>query len=123
MNVVDSSGWLEYVAGGKNATFFAAVIEDLSKLIVPTLCLYDVFKRVAQQYDTATGLSTVATMKQGRVVDLDSATALNAARLSIAHKLPMADSMILATAREYDATLWTQDADFASLDGVKYVVG
>ena len=120
MNVVDSSGWLEYIAGGKNADFFAPPIEDLPNLIVPTLCLFEVFKRILQQRNEDDALRVIATMHQGRVVDLDSPIALRAAQLSVAQKLPMADSVILATTLSLDAVLWTQDSDFKSIDGVRY---
>ena len=120
MNVVDSSAWLEYFANGPNARFFAKPIEQVDKLIVPSLSLFEVFKRVLQQRDETDALQAVAVMQQGVVVDLDSPMALSAARLSVENKLPLADSVILATAREYDATLWTQDADFEGLDNVQY---
>ena len=121
MNVVDSSGWLEYFAGGPNADFFAPAVEDLSRLIVPTLSLFEVFKRIHQQRDEGDALQAVAVMQQGQVVDLDSSLALTAARLSIVAKLPMADSIMLATAQAHGATLWTQDADFKGVAGVKFV--
>ena len=121
MNVVDSSGWLEYFAAGKNAAFFARAIEDTSRLIVPTLSLFEVFKRVLQQRGEPGALQAVALMHQGRVVDLDATLALAAARLSAEERLPLADSVILATARAHGATLWTQDADFEGRDGVRYV--
>ena len=120
MNVVDSSAWLEYFANGPNASFFAGAIEQPDSLTVPSLTLFEVFKRVLQQRDENDALQAVAIMQQGRVVDLDSSIALHAARLSVEVKLPMADSVILATARDYDATLWTQDADFKGLSGVQY---
>lgn len=120
MNVVDSSAWLEYFADGPNAAYFAEPIEQVDALIVPLLSLFEVFKRVLQQHDENDALQAVALMQQGAVVDLDGTLALSAARLSIELKLPMADSVILATAREYDATLWTQDADFKGLDRVRY---
>ncbi len=120
MNVVDSSGWLEYFAGGELASFFAPAIEKVRDLVVPSLTLYEVFKRVSQQRSEGNALQAVAMMHEGRVVDLDSKLALSAARLSVRHKLPMADSVILATARAYNATLWTQDAHFEHLEGVKY---
>jgi predicted nucleic acid-binding protein len=117
MNVVDSSGWLEYFADGPQAEFFAPPIEDVSKLIVPSLSVYEVFKRVGE-----TGaLQAVATMQQGVVVDLTVAIALSAARISVEQGLPMADSVMLATARAHRATLWTQDADFKGVKGVRYV--
>lgn len=121
MNVVDSSGWLEYFADGPNASFFAAAIEDVDRLVVPTISLYEVFKRVLQQRDEHAALQAVAVMQQGRLIDLDSGLALAAAKLGAATKLPMADSIMLATAREYGATLWTQDADFAGNADVRYV--
>jgi predicted nucleic acid-binding protein len=120
MNVVDSSGWLEYFAAGENAPFFAAAIEDPRELIVPTLSLYEVFKRVAQQRTESDALQAAAVMQQGDVVDLDARIAVSAARLSIRHKLPMADSIMLATAVEYGATLWTQDSHFEGIPAVRY---
>ena len=121
MNVIDSSGWLEYFAGGKNAAFFSRAVEDVPRLLVPTLSLFEVFKRVLQQRDEAAALQAVALMHQGRVVGLDGPLAIAAARLSVLEKLPLADSVILATARAFGATLWTQDADFEGRDGVQYV--
>jgi toxin FitB len=120
MNVVDSSAWLEYFANGSNASFFAGPIEAVDELIVPSLTIYEVFKRVLQQRDESDALRAVAVMQQGSVVDLDVRLALLAARVSLDTRLPMADSIVLATARLHEATLWTQDADFASLPGVRY---
>jgi len=120
MNVVDSSGWLEYFADAPNANKFAPVIQNTADLIVPTLSLYEVFKRVLQQRSETEALQAIAVMHQGRVVDLNMAIALKAAHLSLELSLPMADSIMLATAREYQATLWTQDADFKSVEDVKY---
>ena len=114
MNVVDSSGWLEYFAGGPNANFFAKPIESTAQLVVPTLSLYEVFKKIAHQRGDGDALQAVAVMQQGRVVDLSSTLALSAAKLSLQLSIPMADSVILATARATDAVLWTQDADFAT---------
>jgi len=121
MNVVDSSGWLEYFADGHNAEFFAPAIENTSELIVPTLSLYEVFKRVLQQRGEGDALQAVAAMMQGRVVDLDTDLALSAARLSAAFKLPMADSVMLSAAQKHGATLWTQDADLKDIPGVEYI--
>jgi predicted nucleic acid-binding protein len=120
VNVVDSSAWLEYFANGPNADFFAPPIEKTGDLVVPTVTLYEVFKRILQQRGEGPAFKAVAAMQQGRVVDLDAAMALVAARISLERRLPMADSIILATARTHGAVLWTQDADFAGLSGVKY---
>ncbi len=120
MNVVDSSAWLEYFAGGPNAGFFAQPVENTAELVVPTLCLFEVFKRVLQQKDEGEALQAVAAMQQGTVVDLGANLALSAAKISHEEQLPMADSVILATARAHAATLWTQDADFKAVEGVKY---
>jgi predicted nucleic acid-binding protein len=121
MNVVDSSGWLEYFADGPHADSFAPAIERTSDLIVPTLSLYEVFKRVLQQRGEGDALQAVAVMIQGTVVDLGMDLALSAAKLSADLRLPMADSIMLATAQAHAATLWTQDADFDGIPGVKYI--
>ncbi len=121
MNVVDSSGWLEYFADGPNADFFAPAIESVSELVVPSISIYEVFKRVLQQRDESDAIQAIAVMQQGLVVDLDTTIALNAAKISVELKLPMADSVMLATARAYNATLWTQDADFKGIDSVQYI--
>ena len=120
MNMVDSSGWLEYFADGPNATAFAKPIEATRSLVVPTLSLFEVFKRIAQQRSEDEALRAIAVMEQGKVVDLDRATALEAARLSMQHGIAMADSVMLATAFRYRATLWTQDSDFDGLAGARY---
>ena len=122
MNVVDSSGWLEYFADGPNASFFAPAIRDTHHLVVPTLSLLEVFKRVLQQRDEDAALQAVAVMQQGDVVDLTLRVALEAARLGHDLKLPPADSIMLATARLHKAMLWTQDSDFKHQDDVKYIV-
>ncbi|MGC9397678.1 MAG: type II toxin-antitoxin system VapC family toxin [Anaerolineae bacterium] len=121
MNVVDSSGWLEYFADGENADFFSSAIENLDELIVPVVSIYEVFKRVLQQRGEGDALQAVALMAQATIVELDMRIALEAARLSNEEKLPMADSMILATARLYGATLWTQDRDFERFEDVQYL--
>jgi predicted nucleic acid-binding protein len=120
VNVVDSSAWLEYLADGPNAGFFAAAVEATDELVVPSICLLEVFKRVCQQRGEGAALQVVALMQQGRVVDLDSALALIAGRIGIDEKLALADSVVLATARQADATLWTQDVDLQGLPGVKF---
>lgn len=121
MSEADSSGWLEYFADGSNADFFAPAIESISELIVPTTSTDEVFKRVLQQRDESDALEAVAVMQQGQVVELDAAIALSAAKVSVTLRLPMADSIVLATARMHDATLWTQDADFEGIEGVQYI--
>lgn len=120
MNVVDSSGWLEFFADGPNADRFARAIADTDRLIVPSISLLEVYKRVLQQRDVNAALQAVAAMQQGQVVALDATLAVEAARLGVAHKLPLADSVMLATARLNDATLWTQDADFDGIEGVRF---
>jgi predicted nucleic acid-binding protein len=120
VNIVDSSAWLEYFASGVNASFFAEAIENPRELIVPSLSLYEVFKRVVQQRTENEALLAIAAMQQGQVVDLDAQIALRAARISIDQKLPLADSVMLATARSFEAILWTQDAHFEGMGGVRY---
>ena len=120
MNVVDSSAWLEYFAKGPNARRFAAAIRNTDRLIVPTLSIYEVFRFVLRQKGEEAALQAAAALHEGQVVELTSATALLAARLGLEHGLPLADAVMLATAREHEATLWTQDADFEGLPGVRY---
>jgi toxin FitB len=121
MNVVDSSGWLEYFADSSNADFFAPAIEDTKNLLVPVICIYEVFKRILQQNGINEAQQHIGDMKLGMVTEIDESLALSAAKLSVDLKLPMADSMILATARANDAIFWTQDEHFKDLDGVKYI--
>jgi len=120
VNVVDSSGWLEYLADGPNAAFFAPAIERNADLLVPTLSIFEVFKRVLSQRDESQALQSIALMHQGRVVELTASLVLDSARLSRSARLPMADSIMLATARAHGATLWTQDSDFEGLPDVRF---
>jgi len=120
MNVVDSSGWIEYVTDEENADFFEPPINDSENLLVPTVCLYEVFKRVLREFGEERALDAMGLMSLGQTVDLDRQTAINAAQISTQLKLAMADSIILATARVHNATLWTQDEHFKDIDGVKY---
>jgi len=121
MNVVDSSGWLEYFGKGPNGEFFAPVIRASAELVVPTISVYEAYKRIVLQRDEEEALSAIGWMAVGLVADLTQKIALDAALLSLEYKLPMADSIILATAQEHQATLWTQDDHFKGLPGVKYV--
>ena len=121
MNVVDSSGWIEYFINGANADSFASAVQDTENLIVPTICLYEVFKRVLLVLGDDKALKTIGQMSLGTVVDPDRNMAMRAAQISLDTKLAMADSIILATARTYNATLWTQDEHFKDLEGVRYI--
>lgn len=119
-HVVDSSAWLEYFAGGANASVFREPLLQVDNLIVPTITLFEVFKVVCRQRGEDAAVQAVAAMQQGEAVVLDSGLAMYAAQLSLEHKLPMADSIILATARIHKAEVWTQDNDFEGLRGVHY---
>jgi len=120
MNVVDSSAWLSYFAGDKNAEEFAAAIEDVEKLLVPSITLTEVFKCIVRQRDENAALVGIAHMEQGRVVPLDSSLAIDAAVFGLKYKLPLADSIIYATGNKFSAVVWTQDADFKALPNVKF---
>ncbi|MCR4341702.1 MAG: type II toxin-antitoxin system VapC family toxin [Gemmatimonadaceae bacterium] len=120
MNLVDSSAWLEYFAAGPQAGQFAAVIEDVEHLLVPTIVLLEVTRRVMQQRDEDAALQIAAMLHQGQIVTLDAGIALSAANLGVTHKLPLADSIIYATAKQHHATIWTLDADFSDLADVRY---
>ena len=121
MNVVDSSGWLEYFTDGENASYFAPAIEETETLIVPVICVYEVFKKVLQTQGQAMAEFRVADLVKGEVVELSAPLAMSAALISVELQLPMADSIILAVAREYNATLWTQDEHFKGFEGVRYI--
>ena len=121
MNVVDSSGWLEYFADGPNAGFFASAIEQAAELIVPTVSIFEVFKRMRQQRGDEAALQAVTAMMQGQVVELDSTLALSSAKLSDDLHIPMADSVILATAKAFNAELWTQDSDLQGIENVRFI--
>jgi len=121
MNVIDSSGWLEYFSDGPNANFFRSAIRDEEHLIIPTICLYEVFKITLLQAGEDEALRIAGLMSFGKITDMDREIALAAAHLSIQHKLAMADSLIFATARAHEATLWTQDEHFRDIPGVKFV--
>jgi predicted nucleic acid-binding protein len=118
--VVDSSAWLEYFADGPNAEEFAPVIRAIDDLVVPSITVFEVFKRTRMQRDADAALRAVAQMRRGRLVPLDADLAVAAAELSAESKLPLADSVVLATARAHGARLWTQDSDFEGLDDVEY---
>lgn len=121
MNIVDSSGWLEYFADGPNALFFSRPLQKAADLVVPTITIYEVFKVVLRQRTDSDALQAIALMQQGTIVDLTSNISITAAKLSIEHHLPMADSIILATGQIYGATIWTQDSDFKEIHGVRYI--
>ena len=120
MNVVDSSGWLEFFADSANAAHYAAPLCDTAALIVPSITIFEVFKIVCRQRGEDAALQAAALMQQGTVIDLTPALATLAAKTSLDLSLPMADSIILCTARLHDATLWTQDEHFATIPGVLY---
>ena len=119
MNVVDSSGWLSYFAGDKNAGSFAKPIETLEELLVPSITIAEVFKSILRQRGEESAIEAIAHMEQGKAVFLDNGLAVDAACYGIEYKLPLADSIIYATAQRYGAVLWTQDADFKGLKDVK----
>jgi len=120
MNIVDSSGWLEYFSKGSNAKKFLPPLKDTANLIVPVITIYEVFKVVLRERGENKALLVAAAMQRGTVCDLTSTIAMTASKLSLQHKLPMADSIILATALLHNAVLWTQDIDFKGIPNVKY---
>ena len=112
MNIVDSSGWLAYFADEPNAKHFLIPLNETASLIVPTVTIYEVFKVVLRESSENEALQVAAAMRKGTVVDLTVLLAIASSKLSLEHHLPMADSVILATAKEFGATIWTQDSDF-----------
>lgn len=120
MNLIDSSAWIAYFAGEKNAKHFREIIKDTEKLLVPSIVVYEVFKKILRERNKATAIKYIGHMTEGKVVDCGMTTALTVVGISVKYDLAMADSIILATAQEYSATLWTQDDDFKGIPGVRY---
>lgn len=120
MNIVDSSGWLAYFADEPNAKRFLTPLKDTASLVVPSITIYEVFKVVLRETSENEALQAAAAMQNGTVVDLTVTLAIAASKISLEHGLPMADSVILATAKAFDAAIWTQDSDFKNIAGVKY---
>lgn len=123
MNIVDSSGWLAYFANEPNARHFLPPLGDPSELVVPAITIYEVFKVIRREASEDDALLAAMAMQKGTVVDLTASLAMAAARLSLELDLPMADAIILATAQESGAVIWTQDADFEGMKNVKYFPG
>ena len=117
---MDSSGWIEFITEGPNASFFAPAIEASEVLVVPTISLLEVYRWVAREKDEASAVQVVGAMQRATVIALDGRLAVYAAVLAARHKLPVADSVIYATALDNSATLWTQDADFEKLPNVRF---
>jgi len=120
MNIVDSSGWLAYFADEPNAKHFIAPLKDTASLVIPSVTIYEVFTVVLRETSENEALQAAAAMQKGKVVDLTAMLAIAASKLSLEHGIPMADSIILATAKAFDAVIWTQDSDFKNIAGVKY---
>ncbi len=120
MNIIDSSGWLEYFSDGPNAKHYLTPLYDPSALIVPVVTIYEVFKVVLREASEALALQAIAAMQKGRIIDLTFDITMKASKLSLRHDLPMADSIILATARKYKCVIWTQDSDFQKIENVKF---
>ncbi|MBW1797605.1 MAG: type II toxin-antitoxin system VapC family toxin [Deltaproteobacteria bacterium] len=120
MNIVDSSDWLAYFADEPNAEHFLTPLNDTASLVVPAVTIFEVFKVVLRESSENEALQAAVAMRKGRVVDLTASMAIAASKLSLEHNLPMADNIILATAKECEATIWTQDSDFKNIDNVKY---
>ena len=120
MNIVDSSGWLAFFADEPNAKHFLLPLKDTASLVVPAVTIYEVFKVVLRESNENKALQAAVAMQKGKVVDLTAKLAIDASKLSLQHDIPMADSIILATAQVFNATIWTQDSDFKNISGVNY---
>lgn len=118
MNIVDSCGWLEYFANGPNADFFAPIIENEKKLLVPHVVVYEVTRRLAHLRGESAARLAMDFLGKGRLVGLDAMGLCNAALAAQQHKLAMADAMIWQTAVQNNALVYTQDADLADLPQV-----
>lgn len=120
MNVVDSSGWIEFFKAGANGPVFKPVIEDRHALLVPTIALFEVHKVLSRSLPADLVKRCLDVMRLGRVLDLTDARAIAASTAASQHKLAMADAAMYSMACEFGATFWTQDVDYQGLDGVQY---
>jgi predicted nucleic acid-binding protein len=121
MNVVDTSGWLEYFEGGQNAKEFSIPIKEINELVVPTICIYEISKIILRESDENHLIQALAAIQKGKIIALTPSISTAAAKVSLKYKLPMADSIIYTTAKQFDATVWTQDIDFKDLPNVNYI--
>lgn len=117
---MDSSGWLAFFTNEPNAHHFREALKDPESLVVPAITIFEVFRVMKRELGEQAAMAAANAMEQGLVVEMTARMAIKAAKLSLEHSLPMADSIILATAQLYDATIWTQDAHFKSIAGVKF---
>jgi len=123
MNLVDSSGWLAYFADEPGAEYFQEPLHDTGSLIVPSVVIYEVYKVIVRESSEHNAIQAVSVMQKGISVDLTVQLAIAAAKISLQHRIPMADSIIYAVARSYNALVWTKDTDFEHLPGVNYCPG
>ena len=121
MNIVDSSGWMAYFINEESAEIYAPIIQDTANLLVSSISLYEVYKKLTTKIDERLAMDGIVLMKQANVISVTEEIALNAAKLSIEKKIPMADSIIYTTGILNDATIWTQDYDFINLPNVKFI--
>jgi predicted nucleic acid-binding protein len=117
-NLVDTSAWLEYFTNGPNAEYFAKAIEDTDNLIVSVINIYEIYKKILTDKSKSDALEAIALLMQGTVIDFNIDLAIKASQISKEHKLPMADSILLATALKYNSILWTQDQHFENISDI-----
>ncbi|MBV6421563.1 MAG: hypothetical protein DAHOPDDO_02838 [Ignavibacteriaceae bacterium] len=120
MNLVDSSAWMEYFADGKNAKHFAPMIQDLKNLVESIINVSEVYKKISQHRDENSAIQAIAVMQQAEVLEITSQIAIEGSKISIQNKIPMADSLIIASARSVGAKIWTQDYNFKGIDNVLF---
>ena len=120
MNVVDSSGWIEFFRAGANGPVFKPIIEDRARLLIPTIALFEVHRVLSRSLPADLVDRCLDVMRLGRVLDLTDARAIAASHIAAQHKLAMADAAMYAIALEFGASFWTQDVDYQGLPGVRY---
>ena len=120
MNLVDSSGWIEYLQDTPRADLFAEAIEDRYDLLVPTIALFEVHKVLSRNLPANLVAQCLDVMRLGRVLDLTDKRAIAASEVASRHRLAMADAAMYSLAQEFEATFWTQDVDYQGLGGVRY---
>jgi len=120
MNIVDSSCWIEYLMGTEIGVNVSAIIENPAELVVPTITLYEVYKKLSLERGEEYALDVISYMQAGTVIELNTGLSLSAAKISQKHKLPMADSIIYATSLHYSAIIFSCDKHFKDIPGIRY---
>ena len=121
MILIDSFGWIEFFIDGPRADQYESYFQNSLEILTPSIVLFEVYKKFKKERNEEEALLVAAQMQKTRVVHLNVEIALSAAELSLKYKLPMADSIVYATAQKEQCPVVTSDPHFENLEGVVFV--